>query len=1327
MSCRIKNLTYDEVRNAYVNKTGIWDKLENITPEEIATKLDILDQFITVKPIPNEQLPKEAYKNSKGVTDKYVVVNPANNNDYFVIPSRFTDAVQKKFEKIQGKDKAAEISSNPDNIIKAESGTTVHAIADQISHNIANNDAMFVKSSTKYVSNEELAKQYNVDINVVKSIEKIVQEHIKFFKETQKKIDPKGKIYLKTERLLTNTTAQIMGRGDLIAIFSDSSAGYIDYKTMSAKPEATHRLTGDLITDDWISEYKYEDFSLQFNSINKALQGLGVTKIRFSRVSPIFLRNYNKRKDEKGPGKNLSTKIKSVEGVGQFFKPIPISIEETGIQSLDNAIAKLVELRSNYQNRLSKEASKVSAKSEELRARIFKINKSVQALTVDKDMTYMIRAYNSIINEIKDVDKLELKDLNELYDDLQVYIGITSTATTFYRGQKLEKQDFDKKKVDIAILLERLMTLNNLVKEALVNKSLTKEEIKAATDAVELSFVDKMFKTLSQIDHPLFQKFYSMYSRANDKTRKQMNTFEKQLKAIVKPFEDWGASNGYKGWDVYNLLINKDTGNLHSMLSSNFYEKFKTLQKDEKKKELQNILKLKDDWQETFDIRRQKYIINYDLDLQDESDVEKLRRWDEQNHPKTGKVIFGKYYGIYYEFKPEIFDNENYITKEYSFIKKNKPLLDYYNFWTKSMSEARQLLGHHENEQHISQNFIPWIKKETLEMLFESGLPSYDQIKDKISEIWSTTQDETKYGEIIDKSEQDLSTGKALRQIPRFFIQPFQNAKGEVDKTMKSYDLNKSLFTFMSIAHNYNNLSQIEAQTNALQDIIYQPEFGEKELGPDGQPIKTVSGRAKKLFGYSSSAAELFQKHVDYHLYGIRIQDKPGKVGETLMSLKKYQQTKELTFAPLLILTNYLGQQANMFFEGSKGFFYNRKQMLDTISFHKKALIPGTKESAIWNAVTYMFQPYGEKRINEVNKSIRISKALKWANEDNLFIGYRNADEHTSNLVLISMMKNYGISADGNVRRLSILPKDTKSLYDNIEIKGDELTIKGLTDEGFTQFRNTVMNVSRNIKGSLSQEDMNAINFTLLGTLTMSFKNWLPALALERFDKLSYDATSELIKSGRYVDLLNEWGIDKDKGISVFLPKVAKRLGLFALDVATFGTTSMLPINENRAKAMFEQYLETHSHLLTTKSRDELYKEYLEHKRGNLKAAAIELAVIVYLMLGILGLGQVWDDDSYQRRVAMRQLRRLSRELSFFIDPSAMIQTVGRNTIPLSGLAVDVQKLLVNTADEIRDEIVGENNKKDPTPFLYYGRSFMVGGRLLTFFEVFEADEKKQF
>jgi len=1321
-NCRIKNLTYDEVRDAYVNKTGLWENYEDLTVEELTTKLDLLKDLITVDEFENTELPDKAYKNPTGKTSKYSITDASGKK--YIIPHRFTDVVQRKFEKIFGREKAGETSTSPDNVIKAASGTTIHSILEQITHNLVNNDNSFEKTDIKSVSNEEIAKNYGVGIPIVSEAQRIIEAQLEFFKETQRKIDPKGKIVVRTEARITDPKYNSAGTGDLVVIFSDRSVGYIDYKTMGAK-ETSLDLNKEVADEDWISEYKYEDFALQLNQVNKSLMALGAKEIRFSRIAPIYLTNYLKKSTDKTPGR-LSPKIRSIKGTGEYFKPIPIEIEKTGITALDRAISDLVDLRTNYYNRLSKESSPSSPKAEALRARIGILNKSIQSLVVDKDMTYMISKYNTLINSVGKLDNKSLEEINELYDDVQVYLGIIGTADSFYRALGLSEEDYQKRISQVGKMLTRLHTLQNLLKEQMVLKSLSSDEIEASKHANQLNFVDKMFKTLSQIDHPIFQKFYKMYTKANDTTRKSVMSLEKTLKDKAKQLEDWGAQNGYKGWDVYNLLINKSTGNLYSQLSKEYYQEFKTAQENKDKKKLDELLGLKDNWEAIYKEKRQKYIINNGLNEEDVKDLRKLKRWEEQNNPKSGNIIYSKYYGVYYSIKPDVYNNPKYLTKEYAYIKQHKPLLDYYTFWQESMKDARQLLGHFEDEQMITGNFVPWIRKETLEMVFE-GSVSFDQIKDKLSEMWTVTPDDTKYGEIIDKGEKDLSTGKAKRQIPRFFIQPFQNNEGKIDTSMKSYDLNKSLYLFMTMAHNYNNLRQIEAQTNALQDILYDKEFGERVVTNDGRLVKNIAGKFEKHFGYSSEAAELFEKHVNYHLYGARIQDEPSRLSEVLLTAKKYQQLKELAFAPLLITTNYLGQQANMFFEGSKGFFYTRKQMLDSVAEHKKALIPGTEEQAKWAGITYLFRPTGEKTDHNFIKDIRVSKALKWANEDNLFFGYRNTDEHTSNLILFSMLKNYGIDNNGNVRRLSLLDKDSKSLYDRIKVTKDTFEIEGLTDESYTQFRNTVMNVSRNIKGSLSQEDMNAINYSLLGNLAMSFKNWLPGLALERFDKLGYDATAEVIKRGRYVDLVSELGVDYNKSMSKFLTSFAKRAGEFALDVATFGKLNMLKVNENRAKALFQDYLSKNKHLLTQKSEKELYQEFLDYKRGNLQASGVEMAIIVYLLLALAALGKYWDDDSYQRRTVMRQLRRAARELSFFINPMAITETAGRNTVPIVGVMTDIQKLVFEVGDETTDYIFGEDNTRDKTNIPYRLRPFIPGYRLSTTFEVFDEDEKRKY
>jgi hypothetical protein len=266
------------------------------------------------------------------------------------------------------------------------------------------------------------------------------------------------------------------------------------------------------------------------------------------------------------------------------------------------------------------------------------------------------------------------------------------------------------------------------------------------------------------------------------------------------------------------------------------------------------------------------------------------------------------------------------------------------------------------------------------------------------------------------------------------------------------------------------------------------------------------------------------------------------------------------------------------------------------------------------------------------------------------------------------------------------------------------------------------------VKPSFSKlEDLqNALNESKEALEYLNIERGLTNETIKHF-KLGYDKTAELIKQGRYNSLFNELGADYEKGLSVWLPQVMKKTALFALDVATFGNTNMLKVNENRAKAMFEQYLSKNPHLLTSKSKDELYKEFLEYKKGNLKATASELFMVFGLLLALAGLGKYWDDDSYERRTSMRLLRRVTRELSFFVNPQSVQETAGRGVVPLLGILQDIQKLGFEVYDESTDLIIGEDNDKDKIGILYRARPFIPGAKLTMVYETFDEDEKRKY
>jgi len=263
----------------------------------------------------------------------------------------------------------------------------------------------------------------------------------------------------------------------------------------------------------------------------------------------------------------------------------------------------------------------------------------------------------------------------------------------------------------------------------------------------------------------------------------------------------------------------------------------------------------------------------------------------------------------------------------------------------------------------------------------------------------------------------------------------------------------------------------------------------------------------------------------------------------------------------------------------------------------------------------------------------------------------------------------------------------------------------------------------------MSGEDVNAVHTNLLSNLMMSFKNWLPGMAYERFGGLEWDKTLGVVKQGRYRAVFDDMYNKEDAvGFHNLMYKTMQRASLFALDVVTFGMIpgGALKINDARAKILFEEYLKKNPKLLTEgKTKDEMFTEFLDYKRGQIKAAAIELRAVLILTLAMMAMGKGIGDD-WATRTGYRFINRLRRELSFFISPNDMV-TIIKGAVPIVSLATDVQKWIGNTVDEARDDIFREDSKHDLTPPGYYTIHFIPGYRLYNFFEPYEQNKKSPY
>ena len=194
------------------------------------------------------------------------------------------------------------------------------------------------------------------------------------------------------------------------------------------------------------------------------------------------------------------------------------------------------------------------------------------------------------------------------------------------------------------------------------------------------------------------------------------------------------------------------------------------------------------------------------------------------------------------------------------------------------------------------------------------------------------------------------------------------------------------------------------------------------------------------------------------------------------------------------------------------------------------------------------------------------------------------------------------------------------------------------------------------------------------------------------------------------------------------------------MEVVTFGGYKY-QANENKMKYHFDNYVNEMALLGDEKfiaalenpeQLEELYTDFVEMKRGNIKAFAAELRTVLLFLMSIMFIGGDFDDDgkadyrdSWAGRTLYRLLNRTYLEVGYYADMGEM-QRIITAPMPIVRFGVDIYRLMANTGDEIRDYAVGENAKNDPTPFFYYGSDWVPGfNQVGGFFEVFKQDEEK--
>lgn len=1285
-----------------------------------------------------------------------------------------------------------EFAKTEDNKTYSELGTLQHQAKQDIMLNLHNGIG-----TIKEIKRRHTTGKYRLSEEAFKAILKDTQNLYNHIVETQNKIDPDQKPYIFTEAFIVDPERSMGGTIDVLVLYSDVSASIYDYKHKSAKGNYTSNDKGDItLFADPIAFYDLNDWEAQIWEYKTILlKHYNVKEVKESRIIPNVSVIKSLPKDQQKKGHRLSTEVRAVktQDDSTYLKPVPVAGELTGNKAVDDLSTSIRYIIESIDSSIADKSNSVRKYEVlvEKKGRLTRILRDLPALTTVKPYDsiqelqseisvmyeeYMKKQRRLFITDKNDENYVTDEELVGLMNELAMYeqhIAGVGRAQLDAITKEGNTKDVNLKKLgtSIGVTIGHVGFLTDKVNEvALHRKADLLQEYDVQDRETAFGGLSNMFKTTSEIDHPVFEVF----SKMKDKINAQTLLEEKELSEKIQDEEDklrgWGNSRGLKGTNIYNVFLNRKTGNLHDRYTKEFWIERKKRLSEGDRKWIMEHHELAPDAQKNFNEWRKNKIDHINtftpvieeayFEMYKEGDMteqaarkkaqfvseskgkEELQRWDSRYDVFSGKNDATAFKGkgkVFLRLKTDALNE--YKTDEFKEIESNPATLRYYNFIEKFNEDMREMLGVGFSE--LPSNFVPEIRKSFADTFFGASGTAMKvgaSFKEALSNL-SVREDDTIFG------IRNPKTGELEKSIPIYFMNPIR------DKGNKSFHLSRSMMLFSKMAINHKGMKSIEASVMGLKATLAQAQ--ELETTPEGEKVyKKGIGFVKKYSGVTSDLHKIFDSHVNYYLYGQGISEKGmtktifgKKVNstKTLLSLKEYMSKRLMGLAFVPAAASWMAIATATRIEASKGILFNKKQWANGMKL-------STRRDPKAIAMIQFFEADAEDR-----SALRALKASStWASrnvtDQALFKPWRLGDRSIDDTVAVAMAQNYAFYPDGRLGRLQNVKKvnkDAKSIWDSTSLKDGKLVIEGMTEKGkvdikkFAAFRTAVRTGARGVKGSSTRDDIKYADTALALNMMMQFKNWMPAFVRERFGSTRYDEKIDAVRMGRYEAAFSTQ-MDMEKGFVSFLKHdFAPALFNLSLNVSAGwfpGVKTMA--SEAKARKYFEKWAKQNPGvaILNTEgvSPEELagkvtFEDFNEVMIGQTKALATELRAIAIVLASLFFLGWFDEDDDplykkyYYTRKLVQVLLKFENELTFLLNPNEFTRLVTSNPVPAVRLIVDVWKITGNTIDELGD-LIEEDEGKDKTPFGYYSSTLFPGGiQIRRLLEVFEQDKTSPY
>lgn len=1097
-------------------------------------------------------------------------------------------------------------------------------------------------------------------------LQEAAEKLFNYITQTQDKIneltgDPSGKARIYIENLVYDSKKDMGGSIDLMVSYSDGSVSLYDYKFIQMK---TYTDVGGVtvMADQWIGKGKEEAFNMQIGEYKRILRDFyGVENFRESRIIPAHI---SVDKDAQTTDmKEMLNGITILDPNVPQVLPIPVAGERAqnkyAQELVKNNKKRIKDLEEERKELYKKQDT--SGRKEAIKLEIEDLKKSNQAILVNDDFSLVIKDLQRMVNSIDEnvENGLTLPKVSEFLTYIKVYDHVIPNVKS-----RLSEEDRKKMtEVDDNLRMRREMLQDQL--ESMIHDGTPAKPVK------EMGFVQQYLTNLSMYRHPIFLKFRELVKSMFFNVQKETKLLAEEAQEIKNVAQSWADKKGIKLMEVYQLMIDPNSGKLISEFNQDFFNAQKEAKAKKDIKWFRQNYDITGQEQYEKDYKEYATLIESYFDKGSKQYNAVLDNWARMNNlAKSADAWFNNGIAVYkYATKKT---NKKWSDDAYLQIQNEPELKQVYDWLVKKNQDFNTRVS-----EKIDNNFVANIQKNFVQTIAHDG-NIWQAFKDHGKSLHQGLQ--VRANDTVDGSEQG-------EKIPLLYYDSFRFMKGDEGfkeaRASRSDDLIYNTVLFGHQVFMSQERHRIEDRAQAMRILLKDT----KALKTDWKGSIALDDEKESIeLENDKKAIAAFDAMVGNYVYGRSIQSKDrlfkfnGNVysgNKILLKLMSYMSVKSLAFNYVSGLGNLGGAYLNSFIKSTGGQFYTKKQLFTA----HKMLIKRPEDDA-YNRISEYFNVERDFWAKEEADKLSASAITRNLTYDKWYLLQQKGDEFVANSVLMAMMQNYGLDENGQIQKLADLPENANSLLDKYKIVDDKVVIDGLSDAAYTDFRNRVKYVSRSVKGTNTAEDISVIQTEVWGRSVMHFRNWIAPMVKERFGKANYSQEVKDWEFGRFSLLFNELG-NNYKKTSL---EVLKSLLLF----------KKVNLSDSDAEAFIKKYNRENN---TKLSAD----QYLKAKEQQLQTAVTELRVMSAIMIILVGLG--WEDDDgekfYQQftggRHLMKVANRVYNELSFFVNP-ASAKEILKSPIPVMRVVEDLYSVLSNTFDETRDMVLGENQDYDVSP-----------------------------